>query len=150
MHVALVHALYIARGLAGARHQAWTSRPGSSTRCTGVAQGSSQDRVLLQAADSSSRRRFIRRIVVDVVALLHTPHVAPQVLGIGVDELVKRGMLKHLLDGPLYWWVHRWLGGWWLVVGRQMSFWNLCSRSSSLKGTACPMPCTGIACGPPA
>lgn len=24
-------------------------------------------------------------------------------MGIGVDELVKQGMLQHLLPGPLYW-----------------------------------------------
>ncbi len=26
-----------------------------------------------------------------------------QVLGVGIDEMVKRGKLDHLRDGPLYW-----------------------------------------------
>lgn len=39
----------------------------------------------------------------------HTPHqllhfpLPPQVLGVGIDEMVKRGKLGHLKDGPLYW-----------------------------------------------
>jgi acetylornithine deacetylase len=34
--------------------------------------------------------------------LIPEPAVS-QVMGIGVDELVKQGMLQHLLPGPLYW-----------------------------------------------
>lgn len=35
--------------------------------------------------------------------LVHHPISAVQLLGIGVDELVKQGMLNKCKEGPLYW-----------------------------------------------